>query len=218
MTTMAPEFAPETVPAPEPVVALPRRTIDRLLVGLGIIFAVVLFVAGGLLLWGSNFASDYVEDELSSQMIFFPAEESLVAQEREDLVQYAEEQVTTGKEAEAYASFIDGHLQGVADGQTYAQLSEPQTAAREALAAAQESGASDEEIATLEEEFNTITTQRDTLFKGETLRGLLLSTYAWSTIGNIAGVAAIVAFVAGAAMVVLVILGFVHIHKSKATT
>ena len=61
------------------------------------------------------------------------------------------------------------------------------------------------------------TNQRNTLFKGETLRGLLLSTYAWSTIGRIAGIAALVAFVAGFAMLALVILGFVHRHKVVTT-
>ena len=55
--------------------------------------------------------------------------------------------------------------------------------------------------------------QRDSLFRGETLRGLLLSTFAWSTIGRIAGIAAIAAFVAAAAMVVLVVLGVVHRRK-----
>lgn len=213
MTTMTPVAAPETFTA-EPVVALPRRTIDRLLVGLGVVFAVVLFVAGGLLTWGSNFAGNYVEDELTSQNIFFPPEEALVEEGRDDLVQFAGQQVTNGDQAEGYASFINGHLQGIADGKTYAELSEPQAAAREALAAAQEEGASDEEIATLEGELAAINGQRETLFRGETLRGLLLTTYAWSTIGNIAGIAAIAAFVAGAVMVVLVVLGVVHMRKS----
>jgi hypothetical protein len=39
---------------------------------------------------------------------------------------------------------------------------------------------------------------------------LLLSTFAWSTIGRIAGIAATVAFVAAGAMMVFVILGLVH--------
>ena len=55
-----------------PPVILKRRTIDSVLIGFGAVFTVALLVAGGLLTWGSNFASDYVDDELSSQNIAFP--------------------------------------------------------------------------------------------------------------------------------------------------
>ena len=125
-------------------------------------------------------------------------------------MQYADEQVTTGAEAEAYASFIDGHLEGIADGATYADLGGPQSEARAALAAAQEAGEDEATIAELQGTVDEITGQRDSLFRGETLRGLLLSTFAWSTIGRIAGIAATVAFVAAGVMLVLVVLGLVH--------
>ena len=69
------------------------------------------------------------------------------------------------------------------------------------------SGASADEVAALEADAAEITGQRNTLFKGETLRGLLLSAFAWSTVGSIAGIAAWAAFAAGAAMFVLVMLG-----------
>ncbi len=196
-----------------PVVALKRRTIDSVLIGLGVVVTLVLAVAGGLLTWGNNFASDYVHDELSSQNIFFNDAEALAGEGRDDLVKYAGLQVTTGAHAEAYASYIDGHLQETAEGQTYADLGTPQRAARTALADAKEAGASDAEIATLQAELDTVTGQRDTLFRGETLRGLLLSAYAWSTIGRIAGIAATVAFAAAAAMAVLVVLGLFHHRK-----
>jgi hypothetical protein len=76
--------------------------------------------------------------------------------------------------------------------------------------AAKDNGASEAEIAALQEEATTITGQRNTLFKGETLRGLLLSTFAWSTVGRIAGIAAVVSFVAAGLMLVLVLLGVAH--------
>ena len=60
---------------------------------------------------------------------------------------------------------------------------------------------------------DVVTAQRNTLFKGETLRGLLLSAYAWSTVGMIAGIAAIGAFVAAGVMAVLVVAGLVHEHR-----
>ena len=186
----------------EPTVALRRRTIDTLLTAGGAVFAVVLFIAGGLLMWGSNFAEDYVYDELSSQNIVFPDAAALEEDGRTDLVQYAGETVDTGAEAEAYASFIDGHLEGIADGQTYADLGGPERAANAAVEEAIASGAPASEVEALEADAAAITGQRNTLFKGETLRGLLLSAFAWSTVGRIAGIAGIVALVAGAVMVV----------------
>ena len=42
-----------------------------------------------------------------------------------------------------------------------------------------------------------------TVFKGETLRGLLLNAYAFGTMGMIAGIAAIAAFIAAAVMLIL---------------
>jgi hypothetical protein len=196
-----------------PVVAVQRRTVDKLLVWSGLVVAVVLAVAGALLTWGSNFAGDYVYDELNSQQIFFPDEAALTEEGRTDLVKYAGEQVTTGDEAEAYASFINGHLQETADGQTYAQLGAPQRAARAAVTEATESGAPQSEIDELQAEVDAITAQRDTLFRGETLRGLLLSAFAWDTVGRVAGIAAMVALVGAAVMLVFVILGVVHLRR-----
>lgn len=200
-----------------PIVALKRRTVDAVLVALGAVVALVLVVAGSLLTWGNNFSEDYVRDELSSQNIFFNNAEALQAEGRDDLVKFAELQVTTGEHAEAYASYIDGHLQETAEGMTYAELGGPERAARAAVADAKEAGASEAEVAALQAELDTISNQRNTLFKGETLRGLLLSAFAWSTIGRIAGIAATVAFIAAALMAVLTVLGVFHLRKvSKA--
>src|SRR5829696_2629773 len=159
---------PETVPLahsePKPTVALKRRTIDSVLIGVGAVVTVVLFAAGGLLMWGSNFSEDYVYDELSSQNIVFPPAAALEEEGRTDLVQYADQPVDTGKEAEAYASFIDGHLQNVAEGQTYADLGGPERAATTAVEEATASGAPADEVAALEADAAAITGQRNTLF------------------------------------------------------
>lgn len=216
---------------PEPAAATPatshndvvvglirRRTIDTVLIAAGAVVALVLLAAGGLLTWGSNFADDYVGDELTAQNIFFPDQASLEEEGRTDLVKYADEQVTTGSEAEAYASFIDGHLADIADGATYADLDGPEGAARTAVEEAQAAGEDEATIAELQGEADAITGQRQSLFRGETLRGLLLSTFAWSTIGRIAGIAATVAFVAAAAMVVLAVLGIIHRRRTPAVS
>lgn len=198
------------------VIPLRRSTIDRVLVGFGAITTVILFAAGGLLMWGANFTDDYVYDELSSQNIYFPDEASLRAEGRDDLVEHAGEQVTTGKQAEAYASYIDGHLDGIADGQTYSEIDDRGAAA--AVTEAEEAGASEAEIAELQATADQLSAQRDTLFKGETLRGLLLSSYAWSTIGTIAGIAAWVALAGGVLMLVLTIAGAVHLRRVTAAS
>ena len=198
---------------PEPVLALKRRTIDTVLIGLGAVAAAVLLVAGGLLTWGSNFAADYVGDELSSQNILFPAAAALQEEGRTDLLGYAGEAVTTGPEAEAYASYIDGHLAAVAGGATYAELGGPEREAKAAVEAAKTAGSDEAAVTQLQGDADAITGQRNTLFKGETLRGLLLSAFAWSTVGRIAGIAAMAAFAAGALMLVLVLLGLRHHHK-----
>ncbi len=218
--------APVTEPSPAPVTTttghgdeigpIRRRTIDTVLIAAGAVVALVLVAAGVLLTWGNNFAEDYVGDELTSQNIFFPDQASLEEEGRDDLVKYADEQVTTGAEAEAYASFINGHLEETADGLTYAELGGPLSEARAELTAAQEAGEDETTIAELQTNVDELTRTRDTVFKGETLRGLLLSTFAWSTIGRIAGIAATVAFIAAAAMVVLVVLGIIHRRRTPA--
>ena len=107
--------------------------------------------------------------------------------------QYAGQQLTTGAQAEVYADhFIAVHVSGVAEGQTYAQVS--------SAALADPSNAD-------------LQAQKATLFQGETLRGLLLNAYAFSTMGTIAGIAAIASFVGAAAMIVLALLGLRHARR-----
>ncbi|MFP5579027.1 MAG: hypothetical protein ACLGIZ_12455 [Acidimicrobiia bacterium] len=199
-----------TTPVDKPI-PVTRRRIDHLLIGAGLLAVVVLTIAGGLLTWGSNFASDYVGDELTAQNISFPPTEALAEEGREDLADFGGEQVDTGTEAEAYASYIQGHVQEMAGGLTYSEI--PDRAARTALQEAIESGAPADEIAQLELEATTLSQQRDTVFKGEMLRGTLLNAYAWSTMGQIAGIAATAAFAAAAVMLVLSVAGGVHLRK-----
>ncbi len=193
------------------VIPLRRSTIDRVLIGFGVITTAVLLAAGGLLMWGANFSDDYVHQELASQNVFFPDREALEAEGRDDLVQYAGEQVTTGKQAEAYASYIDGHLEGIADGKTYSEIDDRGAAA--AVTEAEEAGADPAEIAELQATADQLKAQRDTLFKGETLRGLLLSSYAWATIGTIAGIAAWVAIAGAVLMAILTVAGVIHLRR-----
>ena len=207
---------PVAANTPTPVVAVKRRTIDSVLIGFGVVAMLAFAIAGGLLLWGHNFSSDYVSKELGSQNISFPSAQALTDGGRADLVKFADQKVNTGKEAEGYASFINGHLQGIADGATYADLGAPESAAKADVKAAVEAGKPQATIDELQAKADGITNQRNTMFKGETLRGLLLSAYAWSTVGMIAGIAAIGAFLARS-MAVLVVLGVIRHRRTPKT-
>ena len=196
------------------VVQLHRRTIDKVLIAMGTVAALVFAAAGGLLMWGSNFAEDYVHDELAAQNVTFPSADELREEGRDDLLGYAGEDVTTGDQAEAYAGYIDRHLQGIAGGLTYSQIDD--RGAAQAVVEAEEAGASPEEIAALQATADELKGQRDSLFRGETLRGLLLTSFAWATVGEIAGIAAWVAFAGGLVTAALVIAGLVHLRRSRA--
>ena len=209
--------APETSGPAQPVVAVRRRTIDNVLIGFGVVCVAVLAIAGGLLTWGHNFATDYVHKELASQHVVFPDQAALLKEGRSDLVGYAGQQVTSGSQAQAYASYIAHHLDGIANGATYADLGQPESAAKAAVQSAKDSGQSAAAVTDLQTKADAITNQRNTLFKGETLRGLLLSAYAWSTVGMIAGIAAIGAFIAAGMMAILVGLGLVHLRRTPKT-
>ncbi|MFO0882276.1 MAG: hypothetical protein U0491_02395 [Candidatus Saccharimonadales bacterium] len=146
-----------------------------------LVATLVLAVAGGLVFWGSTFAKNMVHDQLVEQKITFPSAEQLKAEGDSDLAKYGGQAVDTGAEAYAYSQYIKGHLQKVANGQTYSEVS----------------------AAFLKDKTNqTLATQRQTLFMGETLRGLLLSAYGWGLMGVIAFWSALGLLAAAAASLV----------------
>lgn len=135
------------------------------IVTLQVIMVLVLGFCAGFLYWGSNFVTGMVHDELVAQKISFPAAgtPALDPKEFPDLQQYAGQPVDTGEKAKAYANgFIGRHLESVAGGKTYAEAS-----------AAAQANPQDTKLAA----------QVQTLFRGETLRGLLLNAYGWSQVG-----------------------------------
>jgi hypothetical protein len=188
-----------------------RRTLDVLFSIGGIVIAGLLLVAGLVLSSNANFAETYVADQLSEQNISFPVAERLSEEEKKAacLVENAGKPMTTGKQAECYANeYIGLHLKSTADGMTYAEIGKPQSALRAKVAAATE--ANDPALPELQKELAAVTAQRETLFKGETLRGLLLTSYGFSEFGTKASQAAIVAYLAAALMLLLAIFGFIH--------
>jgi hypothetical protein len=177
-----------------------RRTFDILMASAGLFLAITLIAAGGLLTWANSFIGNEVHTQLAAQQIYFPAANSaaVAAPQFAAMRPYGGQQLTTGAQAEVYADhFIANHLKVIGGGKTYAQLS--------ALSIAQPSN-------------TKLAAQVETVFKGETLRGLLLNAYAFGTMGAIAGIAAIAAFIAAAVMLVLSGLGLVHARRTSPAT
>ena len=173
-----------------------RRTIDLLLSWTGLVVAIVLLVAGGLLLYGSSFVKDQVHDQLAAQKIFFPPATSAAVKGPQfaAMRQYGGQQLLTGPQAETYANhFIAVHLQEIGGGQTYAQLS------AKALANPKDTALQD---------------QVQTLFRGTTLRGLLLNAYAFWTVGAIAQTMGAVSLIGGIALGVLAAFGFARSRRA----
>jgi hypothetical protein len=174
-----------------------RKTFDIIGSSVGAVLTAVLVIGAVLALWGYNFANSNVHDQLAAQQIFFPKAGSPALASPEIgpyLNQYAGQQLTTGAQAEAYADhFIAVHLKEVADGKTYAQVS--------ALALADPTN-------------TALQAQVNTLFKGETLRGMLLNAYAFWQLGQIALYTAIAAFAGAALMLLLTVLGFWHLRRA----
>ena len=135
-----------------------------MLIGFGAV-AIVLAVAGGLLTWGNNFSNDYVGRNCRRRTSRSRSADALTEEGRTDLVQYADQQLDTGKEAEAYASFINGHLQGIADGATYADLGATESAAKAEVRRRSDAGASATR-STLQAKADASAAQRNTPVQG----------------------------------------------------
>ena len=194
-----------------------RKTLD-ILVGLGlVVLAGLLLIAGVVLTSNANFANDYVKDQLGQQQITFKAADTLTAEEKQSacLVKYAGQQLTTGKQAECYANeFIGLHLKSIAGGKTYAQIGDVQTGLRAQIAALPKD---DPAAADLQKQLTDATAARETVFKGETLRGLLLTSYGFSEFGTKAAQAATVVYLASGLMLILALFGFMHAFVTPKT-
>lgn len=188
-----------------------RRTLDLSMSVGGTLLAGLAVALGFLFQANADFATTYVRDQLSEQQISFPPLEALSEKEVgvACLVEFADTTLDSGKKSECYANeYIGSHLKGIGGGETYATLGTPQRELQARVADAKK--ASDPNLATLEADLAKVTSQRETMFKGETLRGLLLTTYGFSVLGEKAELAALVAFFAGAILILASIAGFAH--------
>lgn len=178
-----------------------RRALDKLISSTGLIVAVVLLAASGGLFYAHSFIHSQVSNQLVGQKITFPAADSVALaalpdKDRAAVAQYAGQPLTSGQQAEVFANhYIAAHLNKIGAGQTYAELS-----------AASMASPSDTALAK----------KVDTVFRGETLRGMLLNAYAFDTMATVANLAALVALGGAILLLVLASLGFRH--AKRATT
>jgi hypothetical protein len=148
-----------------------------------LIAAVALAAAAGMLLWGSTYVHNTVRSQLAAQQIYFPpaaafahpkAGTEITPSMIPSVSQYAGQQLLTGQQAEAYADhFIAVHIANMGAGKTYSQLS------TESLA----------------QPNNTqLAATVNTVFKGETLRSMLLNAYGWWKVSQIVYIVSLVLF------------------------
>ena len=173
-----------------------RKTFDKIVTSLGAGLTVFLIVIAGLVNWGASFASDSVTSQLKAQEITMPATTGNAA-ESADVTAYFKSHggklMTTGKDAQMYADhYIGFHMSKMP---TYNEATALARAASPDKKAAAD--------ATVE-----------TVFKGNMLRGTLLTAYAFGTLGQLASYGAMAALVGAFLMFIFTILGVVHIRRT----
>lgn len=162
----------------------------------GFVSTIALLVISACAWWGYKYTTDTVHDQLAAQKIYFPPKGSPALDPKEfpDLQQYAGQLVDNGPKAKAYADgFIGRHLKDVAGGKTYSEVS---TAARE------------------KPDDKELQAQKQTLFQGETLRGLLLGNgYGYWTLGIVAKAVAIATLAFGLVTGIFTLKGWASLNR-----
>lgn len=184
-----------------------RKTFDTIVTSIGAALAVFLFVAAALLNWGATFAQNSVKSQLDNQNISFPAADAMPEATKAQLAKWANQKVTTGEMARDYSDlYIWEHMKASSIGAigkpaTYSEVSGMY------MGLVRGGSTDTAQIAKLGE-------LRQTLFMGNTLRGMLLEAYAFGTMGVIAGYGAIAALIGGLLMLILTIAGVIHLRRT----
>jgi hypothetical protein len=178
-----------------------RNTFDKVLAIAGVSLGVILLAVAGLLLWGSAYIHNDVTSQLAAQRVYFPpasafahpkAGTEITPSMIPSVSQYAGQQLLTGQQAEAYADhFIAVHLGEIGGGKTYAQLS------AEAMALPPTSA-----------KYTAVEAQVQTVFRGDTLRSMLLNAFSWWKVSQIAYIASLISFALGGIALATGIAGF----------
>ena len=182
------------------------RRNSHLAVIAGFALSAILFVAGGLLLWGSTYTHNMVHNQLAAQQIYFPPKAAFAHPKAgteitpsmiPSVSQYAGQQLVTGQQAQSYAdNFIAVHITNMTGGKTYAQLSSA------ALASPNDA---------------KLAAQVATVFKGETLRSILLNAFGWWKVSQITYIASLIAFGLGGLTLIASLFGLTVGRKDEIT-
>jgi hypothetical protein len=158
------------------------------IISLQAVMVLVLAVGSAFAFGMGTFTTTQIRDELTAQQISFPGADQIKAGGALDPAKFSQEirdqagnQVTDGNQARIYANdFLGVHLQGVAGGLTYSQVSSKLSALNAQIAATPKT---DPGYAALVTQQTALNGQKTTLFQGESLRSMLLNAYGWWTIG-----------------------------------
>ncbi len=174
--------------------------------------AVLVGVLGLVFQNQANFSNDYVKQQLTAQKITFLPVAALTSDQKNIgcLVAYAGEEMTTGGQAQCYADGqIGADLTQIGAGKTYAEISYPAKLARDEANAALQSDPTSPATQELVKKANSMDIPVEVMFRGETLRGLLLTAYGFSLLGERAQQAATTAFVVAGVLLMISALCFI---------
>jgi hypothetical protein len=193
-----------------------RRTLDLIFATGGLVTAGLILVLGLVLQNQANFADDYVHNQLAAQKIAFTPLNALGKDTQAAcLKSNAGKALTSGKQAECYANdYIRVHLTDVNDGKTYAETSGAQRAVQSQLTALSDQTSS--QAKKLKAQNDELTAKVQTLFRGETLRGLLLTSYGFSIFGDRAQTAAYVCYALALVLFLASVAGYIHAATRRA--
>ena len=145
-----------------------------------------------------------VHNQLAAQQIYFPpasafahpkAGTEITPSMIPSVSQYAGQQLVTGQQAEAYADhFIGVHITNMTGGKTYAQLS------TQALAQPNNTKLAGEVA---------------TVFKGESLRSMLLNAYGWWKVSQVTYIISLVVFGLGTVSFLAGLTGFARMRHER---
>jgi hypothetical protein len=185
-----------------------RRTFDGIVTLVGVVLSVFLFAAAGLLNWGYSFTDNQVKTQLSAQQITLPADTGNPNADAATVAFFKDNGnkiMSTGKQAQMYADhYLGFHLSAMP---TYAAASAASRTAAGALAA-------NPNDPTLQAAATKAAGTLETVFKGTTLRGTLLTAYAFWQMGQIAKIGALVSLLGGVLLLLLSLLGWAHLRRT----
>jgi hypothetical protein len=193
-----------------------RRTLDIIFAVGGLFVALLILVLGLVLQNQADFAKDYVHNQLAQQKISFTPAQFLAADENHPcLKKNAGKPLVSGSQAQCYANhYIGVHVKGINDGKTYAETSSDARALDAKVEALPNQNSA--EAKDLAAQAEALHGKATTLFQGETLRGLLLTSYGFSIFGERAQQAAYVCYLLALVLFLAAIAGFIHAATKKA--